>query len=155
MPLASPGAAAAAVGTPHPPPLPPRSPAVDGFPTVTGNEDVVVTLRGYALCESEVKRKLITDFFTSDDSLNNFIKKAKDNPTYAARGGNRKTLGRSAIQNWIRDSGIGPMQRANLAAKKKGAPLPHSIEDATDKISEYISGVKRDKSAKLISFALS
>ena len=144
MPLASLVAAAAVVDAPHPPALPPRSPAVDGVPT--GDEDLVVTTRGYALCELEAKRRFLTDFFKSEHSINEFIKKAKVNPDYAATGGNRSAPGRSAMQNWIRNSGIGPMQRANLEAKKKGAAPPHSVEDATDKISEYISGVKKDKS---------
>ena len=123
--------------------LPPPPPLVPNDGVATGEDDVVVTKRGYALCESEVKRKILIDFFKSDYSINEYVEVVKSD---AAAAGNKKIAGRTAIQNWIRDSGIGAMQRANKTAKKKNDPLPHSIEDATDKISQFISGVEQDKS---------
>ena len=126
----------------HLPPPPPPPPLAGNNGVPTGEDNVVVAKRGYALCLSEVKRKILTDFFNSDYSINEYTKVVKAD---AVAAGN-KIAGRSAIQNWIRDSGIGTMQRANNGAKKKNEPLPYSLEDATDKISHFISGVEQDKS---------
>jgi len=150
MPLAYQGAAAAlyrAAYLPPPPPLPAATATAaaaastnNAFPA--GDDEVAVTKRGYVLCQSEIKRDILLGLFNSDLTLNQYTEKLKRET--AATG--IKLAGRSAVQNWVRKSGIGSMQRANLDAKKKGAPPPHSIDDATDKISEYISGVTRDKS---------